>query len=245
MCAMQYCAQFTQVSKHFGATAALNSIELQFPAQAISAVVGASGSGKSTLLQHINGLLRPDQGEVQVLGQPLDYADLIPLRRRVGYAVQGIGLFPHLRVFDNISLLARLEGWSGERIKQRVDQLMALVRLDAAHTQRYPHMLSGGQQQRVGLCRALMLRPPLLLLDEPFSGLDPLTRGELQDEVLNLHQREQVAVILVTHDMSEAARLASRVAILRDGRLLQEGPLSELTRDPADAYVQQLLRGLT
>ncbi len=241
---MQYCAQFTQVSKYFGATAALNAIELQFPAQAISAVVGASGSGKSTLLQHINGLLRPDQGVVQVLGQPLEYDNLIPLRRRVGYAVQGTGLFPHLRVFDNIALLARLEGWPGQRIEDRVRELMALVRLDTEHAGRYPHMLSGGQQQRVGLCRALMLGPPLLLLDEPFSGLDPLTRGELQDEVLNLHQREQVAVIIVTHDMGEAARLAANVTILRDGHLLQTGPLSELIAHPADAYVQRLLRGL-
>jgi osmoprotectant transport system ATP-binding protein len=232
--------QFRNVSKRFGATQALREISLELPALGITAVVGESGSGKSTLLQHINGLLRPDSGEVCVFGQPIDYHNLPAFRRRIGYAVQGIGLFPHLTVAANIALLARLEGWDDARTRRRIETLMSLMELDAALAERYPHTLSGGQQQRVGLCRALMMAPPLMLLDEPFSGLDAVTRSSLHERILALQDRAPMAIVLVTHDMREAERLASHLVVLRQGRVVQAGALSAVLAQP-HAYVKELL----
>ncbi len=232
--------QFRNVSKRFGATEALHEISLKLPELGITAVVGESGSGKSTLLQHINGMLRPDAGEVRVFGAPVNYNALPAFRRRIGYAVQGIGLFPHLTVADNIGLLARLEGWSTDRVRKRIDTLMALMELDAALAPRYPHMLSGGQQQRVGLCRALMMSPPLMLLDEPFSGLDAVTRRGLHERLLALQERSPMAIVLVTHDMREAERLASHLVVLLRGSVVQAGSLPAVLAEP-HPYVKELL----
>jgi osmoprotectant transport system ATP-binding protein len=235
------CVAFEDVYKAFGTTEALAGVTLNFPDKAITAIVGKSGSGKSTLLQHINGMLRPDRGVVRVFGQPVDYADLSRFRRGIGYAVQGIGLFPHLTVQQNIALLARLEGWSPERREQRVYRLMATMALDNALANRYPHQLSGGQQQRVGLCRAMMLAPRLLLLDEAFSGVDPITRAALHERILALHAEDAVSIVLVTHDMREAERLASHIVVLLAGRVVQAGDLNSLRADPAHPYVRELL----
>ncbi|MGH8495297.1 MAG: ATP-binding cassette domain-containing protein [Gammaproteobacteria bacterium] len=236
------CVQFDEVSKRYDGAIALDAVTLALPEGAITAVVGASGSGKSTLLQHINGLLRPDAGSLRVFGAPIDYARPEAFRRRIGYAVQGVGLFPHLTVFDNTALLARLEGWPEQRFRRRFERLIALVGLPAALADRYPHTLSGGQQQRVGLCRALMLEPPLLLLDEPFSGADPITRREIHREFLRLCAEEPVSAVLVTHDMREALDLASYLVILRDGRVVQAGEAAAVAAKPANAYVSDLLR---
>ena len=166
--------EFQHVTKRYAETIALDNLDLAIRTRAVTAIVGASGSGKSTLLQLINGLILPDIGNVRVFGDPLPSADrLSKLRRRIGYAVQGTGLFPHLRVADNISLLGKLQKWEPTKIGDRVSELMAFMDLDADLAFRYPHELSGGQQQRVGICRAMFLRPEILLLDEPFSGIDP------------------------------------------------------------------------
>src|SRR6516225_10458429 len=201
---------FQGVSKSYGKDAALHDVTVAFEDGVTTAVVGPSGGGKSTLLQLINGLIRPSSGTVQVFGKPIDYNRLSELRRQIGYAVQGTGLFPHLTVERNITLLARLVGWNAERIDSRSRELMQRVGLPWTFATRYPHELSGGQQQRVGLCRAMMLQPPLFLLDEPFGALDPVTRNDIQEEFLRLQSAkggEPRTMVLVTHDLREALRL--------------------------------------
>jgi osmoprotectant transport system ATP-binding protein len=230
------------VSKAYGKEAALHDVTIAFEDGVTTAVVGPSGSGKSTLLQLINGLVRPNSGTVQVFGKPIDYGRLPQLRRQIGYAVQGTGLFPHLTVERNITLLARLVGWSAERIRTRAQGLMQRVGLPWTFATRYPHQLSGGQQQRVGLCRAMMLQPPLFLLDEPFGALDPVTRNEIQEEFLRLQQSEPRTMVLVTHDLREALRLAQRLIVLEHGRIAQHGPGEEIINAPADEFVRNFFQ---
>jgi osmoprotectant transport system ATP-binding protein len=230
------------VCKSYGTEPALQDVSLSLADDVTTAVVGPSGSGKSTLLQTINGLVRPDRGTVSVFGKPIDYERLPELRRQIGYGVQGTGLFPHLTVFQNITLLARLAGWDGERIRARAEQLMDLVGLPIAYRERYPHELSGGQQQRVGLCRAMMLNPRVFLLDEPFGALDPVTRREIHKEFLHLQEAEPRTIVLVTHDLREAVRLAQRIAVLDRGRLVQHGERDELLKQPADDFVRRFFQ---
>jgi osmoprotectant transport system ATP-binding protein len=237
---MSASVELEHVTKRFDSTEALRDISLTLPERQISAIVGESGSGKSTLLQLVNGMLRPDRGTVRVFGAPIDYRRATELRRRIGYAVQGVGLFPHLTVAGNIGLLARLDGWDAARTTARIAELMAFMELDGALAERYPYMLSGGQQQRVGLCRAWMMSPPLLLLDEPFSGLDPVTRASLHERILALQAQSPTSIVLVTHDMREAERLATHLVVLRGGETIQHGPLAELLAHP-HPYVQELL----
>ncbi|MCZ6827987.1 MAG: ATP-binding cassette domain-containing protein [Gammaproteobacteria bacterium] len=211
----------SSVCKAYGELVALEDVSLAFTPNCITAIIGRSGCGKSTLLRMCNGLTRPDSGEVMVFQQALDYASLPALRKRIGYAVQGTGLFPHLTVRANISLLAELENWSKPAIDQRLEQLLTLTQLQQSHLAKYPHQLSGGQQQRVGLCRAMMLSPELLLLDEPFAAIDPLTRMDIQEQLLALHEAEPVTTVLVTHDMQEALLLADEIVIMEAGRVVQ------------------------
>ena len=232
---------FAGLGKQYAGADALHSLSAELPVAAVTALIGRSGSGKSTLLRTVNGLCRPDRGEVRVFGTAIDYADLPALRRRIGYLVQGTGLFPHLDVAANICLLARLEGWSGQRCSRRLEQLLAMTQLDAALAGRYPHELSGGQQQRVGLCRAMMLNPPLLLLDEPFAALDPLTRMELHEQLLALQDIEPRSIILVTHDMREALRLADLIVVLEAGAILHRCSRAELLQQSAGLEPEQLL----
>jgi osmoprotectant transport system ATP-binding protein len=231
----------SHISKSYGRETALDDVSLSFEDNVTTAVVGRSGSGKSTLLQSINGLIRPDAGDVNVFGAPIDYRSLPRLRRRIGYAVQGTGLFPHQTVRDNITLLARLEGWEHDRVIDRCESLMRLVELPTDYAGRYPHQLSGGEQQRVGLCRAMMLDPPVFLLDEPFGALDPITRNEIHEEFVRLEQVAPRTTILVTHDVAEALRLANRLVILESGRVLQHGPVDEVVARPAHNTVRELL----
>lgn len=233
---------FEDVSKSYNGVVALQDISLEFPGSLTTAVVGPSGSGKSTLLQLINGLERPDRGVVLIDGEPVDYAHLPELRRRLGYAVQGTGLFPHLTVFENITLLARLAGWERQRIRRRATELMQLVDLPLNYADRYPHELSGGEQQRVGLCRAMILDPKILLLDEPFGALDPITRSEIHGEFLKLRQLDSRTIVLVTHDLREAVKLAQNLVILDQGRVVQMGPCEKVLRQPANEFVRHLFR---
>jgi len=232
---------FEEVTKTYNGHPALDAVSLRLTGDVTTSVVGPSGSGKSTLLQLINGLERPDTGRVRVGGDPIDYRRLPALRRTMGYAVQGTGLFPHLNVFRNISLLAALAGWERSRIRDRVAALMELVDLPSGYAARYPYELSGGEQQRVGLCRAMMLNPRFLLLDEPFGALDPITRNEIHREFLKLQRPEPRTVILVTHDLREAVKLGQNLVILEKGRVVQQGSCREVTRRPANAFVEDLL----
>ena len=230
-----------QVGKRFADTPVLSDISVSFAADAVTAVIGRSGSGKSTLLRLINGLALPDSGTVEVQGSPIDYLALPALRRGIGYAVQGTGLFPHLSVADNITLVARLEGWAPDRVAKRLEKLCEMVQLEPAWLERYPASLSGGQQQRVGLARAMMLNPPLLLLDEPFAALDPLTRLEIHEELQRLQSLEPRSIVLVTHDMREAMKLADRVLVLEAGRVLLEEDTEVLAARFPDLDAEHLL----
>jgi osmoprotectant transport system ATP-binding protein len=183
-------------------------------------LLGRSGSGKTTSLKLINRLLSATAGEVRVDGTPVGQWDLIKLRRRIGYAIQDVGLFPHYSVFENVALIPRLEGWEKGRITSRVEEVLTSVGLPISEfARRYPNQLSGGQRQRVGLARALAAEPPILLMDEPFGALDPITRSELQMEFKKLQQRLGKTVVFVTHDVSEALLLGTRIALMEEGRL--------------------------
>lgn len=233
-----------QLGKLYAGTPVLSDIDVTFPDASVTALIGRSGSGKSTLLRSINGLVRPDHGWLEVLGEPIDYQSLPDLRRRIGYAVQGSGLFPHMTVTENITLAARLAGWEAERLASRLDHLIDMVQLDRDWLPRYPHELSGGQQQRVGLARALMLDPPLLLLDEPFAALDPLTRLGVQEQVVELQVQEPRCIVMVTHDMREAMKLADRVVVLDAGKVLRDTDVANLAATYPDREPEQILLDL-
>ncbi len=230
------------VSKAYGAVRALDAVSLTLPRGQITALIGASGSGKSTLLRLINRLVLPDSGQVLLKGQ--DISSLAPeaLRRHMGYVIQSGGLFPHWTVARNIGTVPRLLGWSAGQIDARVDELLALLGLaPSVYRQRHPHQLSGGQQQRVGVARALAARPEILLMDEPFGALDPLTRSALQAALLRIQHHSGQTVVLVTHDIDEALHLAHHVVLLGHGRLLQAGPPAQLLRQPASPAVADFL----
>ena len=234
------CVTFKEVGKCFGDQWVFRHVSLTLPESEVTAIVGASGSGKTTLLQLVNGVYTPDEGAVSVMGKPIP-EDLTSFRKRIGYAVQGVGLFPHMTVFQNVSLLARLQGWNKQEIDTRSVELMNRMELSTELLHRYPYQLSGGQQQRVGLCRALMLRPQMLLLDEPFSAIDPITRADLHAHFAALQLHEGVSTLLVTHDLREAVKLAGFLVIMADGQIVQSGKTTEVLDAPANSYVGQLL----
>ena len=211
------------------------------PNERTTAVIGPSGCGKTTLVQLVNAVQRPDEGVVEVFGEPVPTTDLVAFRRRFGYAVQGAGLFPHMTIAENVGLVARLERWSAAAIRERHRELLDLVGLPADLDDRYPHQLSGGQQQRAGLCRALMLKPRMLLLDEPFAGVDPITRADLYPEFEQLRDHEQVTTLLVTHDVAEARRLADHLVVMGAGGVVQTGPVEDVMAAPRNAFVRDLL----
>ncbi len=210
-------------------------------------LLGRSGSGKTTSLKLVNRLLSPTSGEIRVKGVPNGESDAIRLRRSIGYVIQDIGLFPHFTVERNIGLVPRIEGWSEDRVRARIQELLQMVGLEPEVASRYSHQLSGGQRQRVGVARALAANPEILLMDEPFGALDPLTRDDLQREFLLLQQRLAKTVVFVTHDLREAMRLGSRIALMEAGRLVTVLPPGEFLRstDPlASAYVRAFGDGL-
>lgn len=238
---------FAHVDKSFdgGAGAkpvlAVNDVSLDVAEGEFLAIVGGSGSGKTTLLRLANRLIDADSGSITVEGEDVRAVDPIQLRRRIGYVFQSGGLFPHMSVADNIGITPKLEGTPALKISGRVDELLELVRLERAHRDRLPHELSGGQRQRVGVARALAARPRIVLMDEPFGALDPLTRDALGDDYRALHKTLGLTTVMITHDMTEAILLADRIAVMRGGRLLAHGTPSELSGSD-DAYVGELLR---
>jgi len=230
------------VSKRFGGTQALHPLDLHVPEGRTTVLLGPSGCGKSTLVRLMNGLLRPDTGRVLFRGQPLRDEDLLTVRQRMGYALQGGGLFPHLTAEGNATLMARYLKWPAERVHARLRELVELTRFPPDALGRYPGQLSGGQRQRVSLMRALMLDPDVLLLDEPLGALDPMIRYELQGDLRDIFARLGKTVVLVTHDLGEGAFLGDHVVLMREGRIVQQGPLAELERAPADPFVTRFFQ---
>jgi osmoprotectant transport system ATP-binding protein len=218
----------------------LDSFTLTVGAHEVFALVGTSGSGKTTVLKLVNRLLLPEAGDVRVQGRSTREWDPIRLRRSVGYVIQEVGLFPHLTVADNIAVIPRLERWSDDRVAARVRELLELIGLAPEYAGRWPDELSGGQRQRVGVARALAADPPVLLMDEPFGALDPVTRRQLQSEFRRIQARLGKGVILVTHDMAEAMVLGDRIGVMEGGRLIWCGPPRAIL-DCEDPRVRQLV----
>jgi osmoprotectant transport system ATP-binding protein len=233
---------YQKVSKSFGPVRAVDDVWLDIAEGEFVAVVGGSGSGKTTLLRLANRLIEADGGTITVGGENVQNVDPVALRRRIGYVFQSGGLFPHLSVADNVGITPKLLGEPVAAIAARVDELLELVQLDRmAHRDRLPDALSGGQRQRVGVARALAARPRIMLMDEPFGALDPLTRDALGEDYHALHRRLGLTTVMITHDMTEAILLADRIAVMRSGTLLAQGTPAELSRS-SDAHVLELLR---
>src|SRR3954449_5959742 len=233
---------YAHVTKSFGALKAVDDVSLDIAEGEFVAVVGGSGSGKTTLLRLPHPPIEADGGTITVEGDDVQSVDPVALRRRIGYVFQSGGLFPHLSVADNIGITPKLLGTQANEISSRVDELLDLVRLDRKqHRDRFPHELSGGQRQRVGVARALAARPRIVLMDEPFGALDPLTRDALGDDYRALHSKLGLTTVMITHDMTEAILLADRIAVMRAGRLVGLGTAAELSSND-EAYVGELLR---
>ena len=222
---------------------AVDALSLEVVTGEVCALIGPSGSGKSTTLRMINRLIEPTSGKIWLDGEDVMSMATVQLRRRMGYVIQQVGLFPHRRVAENIATVPRLLGWDKAKTKARVNELLDLVGLDpATYANRWPHELSGGQRQRVGVARALGADPPLLLMDEPFGAIDPVTRHRLQDEFLDLQQRVRKTVVLVTHDLEEAVRLGDRIALLSEGgKLEQYATPGEVLGSPASPFVSDFV----
>ena len=229
---------FNGVSKYFGDKAAVKDLTLQIGEGEFSVLLGTSGSGKSTTLKMINRLVEYDEGEIRFAGESIRQLDARDLRRRMGYAIQSIGLFPHWTVEKNIATVPALLGWPKARIRARVEELLTLLSLDAHLARRLPHQLSGGQQQRVGVARALAADPEVLLMDEPFGALDPVTRGALQQEMLRIHRLSGRTIVLVTHDIDEALTLADNIVLMDNGEIVQQGKPAALLTQPKNDFVQ-------
>jgi osmoprotectant transport system ATP-binding protein len=235
--------RLVHVSKTYpnGGTAVRN-LSLNIEAGEFVVLIGPSGSGKSTTLSLINRLIEPSVGTIEIDGENIAQTEPVALRRRIGFVFQGIGLFPHLTVAENIGITPRLLGWQRSRIIERTQELLQLVRLSPErYAARYPRELSGGEQQRVGVARALAAEPKLMLMDEPFGALDPLVRDELGAEVRSIHSRLGLTTVLVTHDMTEALLLADRIVVMRNAGIVQSGTPAELVRAPGNDLVREMI----
>ncbi|TDT39891.1 osmoprotectant transport system ATP-binding protein [Streptomyces sp. BK208] len=223
-------------------TVAVDRLSLEIPDRAITVLVGPSGCGKTTTLRMINRMVEPTEGTILLDGQDLQQQPVTTLRRSMGYVIQNAGLFQHRTILDNIATVPRMIGWGKQKSRERAAELMERVGLDASLGKRYPYQLSGGQQQRVGVARALAADPPVLLMDEPFSAVDPVVRKGLQDELLRIQDELGKTIVFVTHDIDEAIKLGTMVAVMRTGgRLAQFAPPAELLSDPADDFVEDFL----
>jgi osmoprotectant transport system ATP-binding protein len=229
------------LTKRYGAATVVDRVSLSIARGSITVIVGTSGSGKSTLLRMINRLVEPTSGRVLINGSDTTTEPPHLLRRQIGYAIQGHGLFPHRSVAENIATVPRLLGWNAARIRARVDDLLKIFQLDpGAFADKFPHQLSGGQQQRVGVARAFAAEPTVLLMDEPFGALDPIIRAKAQDDLRDIQRRFGTTIVLVTHDIDEAFRLGDRVAVMSQGQVLQYDRPAALLIRPADPFISRL-----
>ncbi|GAA0591767.1 osmoprotectant ABC transporter ATP-binding protein OpuCA [Virgibacillus siamensis] len=233
---------FQDVSKIYGGTKkAVENMTLEVEKGEFIVFIGPSGCGKTTTMKMINRLIEPTDGTISIEGENILDKDPVQLRREIGYVIQQIGLFPHMTIQENISLVPKLLKWPEDKRRKRAEELLSLVDMDTEYLNRFPHELSGGQQQRIGVLRALAADPPLILMDEPFGALDPITRDSLQEEFKKLQQSLGKTIVFVTHDMDEALKLADRIVIMRDGELVQVGTPDEIMRKPANEFVEQFI----
>jgi osmoprotectant transport system ATP-binding protein len=234
--------EIDRVTKLYGERRVVDRLSLTVPAGDFCVLLGSSGCGKSTTLRMINRLIAADSGSIRVAGEDIRSVPAEALRRRIGYAIQSIGLFPHWTVEDNIATVPRLLKWQQSRLRDRVTELLELFRLEPeTYRGKYPHQLSGGEQQRVGVARALAADPELLLMDEPFAAVDPITRDALQAELARIHRETIKTIVFVTHDIEEALRLATQIAVMHEGRIEQLGPPTEILEHPATDFVSDFV----
>ena len=233
--------EYKNVSKSYGNQDIIKQLDLKIEDGAFLTIVGTSGSGKTTLLKMINGLVKPSQGEILINDQDVQDTDLIELRRNIGYSIQGNGLFPHLTVAENIAYVLNLQKKNQVEIEKVVDEKLAMLGLDTQLKNRYPAALSGGQAQRVGIARALAATPNILLMDEPFGAVDAITRYQLQRELKLLHEETGITVVFITHDITEALKLGTKILVLDKGEIQQYGTPQEIKQQPANEFVRKLL----
>ncbi len=229
------------IHKSYGEEKVLDNISLRFEKSGIYCIIGESGCGKTTMMKLINGLIKPSQGRVLVDGQDISKRDPVKLRKSIGYVIQKVGLFPHMTVGENIEIILELTNVDKGKRREKAIELLKLVHLEEDDYNKYPGELSGGQQQRVGIARALSTDPDILLMDEPFSALDPITRDSLQDELVDLQKELDKTIVFVTHDMDEAIKIADKIAIMKGGELLQYDSPEEILKNPADSYVEYFI----
>lgn len=234
--------ELTGVTRSFGPTVAVHPTDLSVQPGATTVLIGPSGCGKSTLLRLMIYLIRPDGGSVRFEGAEFNDDDVLRLRHRMGYVIQDGGLFPHLSAADNVALLARHLGWDEPHVSGRLEELAELTHFPADGFARFPAQLSGGQRQRVSLMRALMLDPDVLLLDEPLGALDPIVRSDLQGELRDIFRTLKKTVVMVTHDMGEAGYFGDVIVLMREGRIVQQGTLTQLIDEPANKFVERFIR---
>lgn len=230
--------EFRNISKSYQSAKVLKDVSLTIDGGNLTVIIGVSGCGKTTMLKMINRLIRPTSGDIFIDGENIAGKDVITLRRGIGYVIQQTGLFPHMTVRENIEIIPRLSRTDPEKIKRKTLDLMDMVGMDpAVYLDRYPTELSGGQQQRIGVARAFATDPEIILMDEPFSALDPITRSQLQDELAALQEKLKKTIVFVTHDMDEAVKIADRICIMNDGRVLQHGTPEEILKNPCSDFV--------
>ena len=233
--------EYKEISKSYGNQDIIKNLNLKIEDGTFLTVVGTSGSGKTTLLKMINGLVKPNQGQILINDQDVQDTDLIELRRNIGYSIQGNGLFSHLTVAENIAFVLNLQKKNQVEIERVVDEKLAMLGLDTQLKNRYPAALSGGQAQRVGIARALAATPNILLMDEPFGAVDAITRYQLQHELKSLHEETGITVIFITHDIAEALKLGTKILVLDMGEIQQYGTPEEIKQQPANEFVRKLL----
>lgn len=233
--------EFQDVTKRYGDAIALNRFNLSMEEGDFLCVVGTSGSGKTTMMKMVNGLIMPDDGKVFIHGESVCSKDIISLRRKIGYAIQGNGLFPHMSVRENIGYVLNLEHKPKTEVEKAVDEMLALVGLPPESKEKYPNELSGGQQQRVGIARAYANKPDILLMDEPFGAVDSITRYQLQKDLKEIHRKTNCTVIFITHDIYEAFKLGTHILVLDRGEIQQYGTTDEVWNSPKGEFVKKLI----
>lgn len=233
---------FNNVSKAYAGNPVISNLSLEIPRNQFAVLIGPSGCGKTTMLKMINRLIEPTEGSIFVDGQNIAEINPVDLRRRIGYVIQQIGLFPNMTIEQNIEVVPKLLKWPKEKCRERTRELLEMVDMDPSqYLGRYPSELSGGQQQRIGVLRALATSPPLILMDEPFGALDPITRETLQEEVKKLQKNLGITIVFVTHDIDEAVKLADVIILMKDGKIVQKAPPEELLANPANDYVREFI----